>query len=55
MEGTIICRSAHRGVPAGGDEMQLESNQILREWTIPHKSRTFYADYIEQALLLGER
>ena len=55
MEGTIICRSAHRGVPAGGDEMQLESNLISRDWTILHQGRTFYANYTEQAQLLGER
>ena len=55
MEGTIICRNARRGVPAGGDNMQLELNLISRDWTILHKSRTFYADYSEQVQLLGGR
>jgi len=55
MEGTIICRTAHRGVPAGGDKMQLEVDYISREWIIPLKGRTFYVNYTEQAQLLGGR
>ena len=49
------CRTAHRGVPAGGDKMQLEVDYISREWIIPLKGRTFYVNYTEQAQLLGGR
>jgi len=53
MGGTIICRSARRGVPAGGDNMQLESNLISRDCTILHRGSTFCVNYTEQAQLLG--
>jgi hypothetical protein len=43
----IICRTAQRGVPAGGEKMQLEANQISRDWTILHKGRTFYVNYTD--------
>jgi len=33
--------------PAGGETMQVQTNQISRDWTILHEGRTFYVNYTQ--------
>jgi hypothetical protein len=44
--------------PAGGHDMQLESNQISRDWTVMYDDRKFYVNYTQsdtQTLALCNR
>ena len=46
----------HKGL--GGEKMQLEHNQISRDWTVLHEGRTFYVNYTQsdgQTLALMNR
>jgi hypothetical protein len=43
---------------SGGEKMQLEANQISRDWTILHEGRKFYVNYTQsdgQTLALCNR